>query len=170
MKTTTLYFLLLVSIIHFTCKKESSTSATNTTGTTSTTATTSTTGTLVNCDTSIVQAKTGNGCYPRLVTPKMCETIDLSGGKTYEIAWTTDGTVCETPWTLQIAGNPLTTSNIKSWSLSANVNTGITKYGGIIRISATDLEELTTDNGLYHWTVSSFYDSYPASQTFKIKK
>ncbi|MES2559992.1 MAG: hypothetical protein V4590_09645 [Bacteroidota bacterium] len=165
MKTTTLLFFLLITSIHFTCKKDSSDSS----ATTTTTGTTTTAPT-VKCDTSIVKAKTGSGCYPRLVTPVMCETIDLSGGKTYEIAWTTDGTICETPWTLQIAGNPLSNTNIKSWSLSTNVNTGITKYGGIVRISAADLEGLTTDNGLYHWTVASFYDSYPASQTFKVKK
>lgn len=124
----------------------------------------------VNCDTSIVANGHKGGCYPRLVTPAMCETIDLTNGKTYEFAWTTDGTNCETPWTFQIAGNPITPNNLKTWQLNEDLTAGITRYGGLINLKAADLDGLTTDNGLYHWTVASFYDSYPASKTFKVKQ
>ncbi len=129
-----------------------------------------TTNPVVKCDTSVVGDATSGGCNARLVTPVMCETIDLRNGKTYEFAWTTDGTTCETPWNFQIGGNPVTQNNIKSWSLSTNVNEGITGKGGIVRINAQTLDGLTTDNGLYHWVVESYYGSHPASKTFKVLK
>jgi hypothetical protein len=166
-----IYALAIFLLIHLSCKKDENKTASGTMSTS--TSTTSSTGSGTNpvkCDTSVVQDGRKNGCYPRLVTPAMCETIDLRNGKVYEFAWTTDGTICETPWTFQIAGNPITAQNVKTWSLATNVDQGITKYGGIINVSLLNLEGLTTDNGLYHWTVTSFYDSYPASQTFKLSK
>lgn len=122
------------------------------------------------CSASLVPDNTTGGCNIRLVTPAACETIDLSNGQVYEFAWTTDGTNCETPWTLQIAGDPLSEQNLVSGDFSTDVNAGITSMGGIVYISAQDVSILTSTSGLYHWTVSGFYGSYPASNAFYIKR
>lgn len=156
---------LFISWTYCGCKKDDKSSSSSSNSTTSTNPVAT-----VNCDTSIVSNGHKGSCYPRLVTPVMCETIDLSNGKTYEFAWTTDGSTCETPWTFQIAGNPFSQTNVKTWQLNANVDAGISRFGGIINLKLSDLDGLTTDNGLYHWTVTSYYDSYPASKTFKVKK
>jgi hypothetical protein len=102
------------------------------------------------------------------VTPAQCEVVDLRGGRTYEVAWTTDGTGCETPWTLSVAGDPLTEQNLRVVQLSMNAEAGITSYGGILRISAADLDGLTSATGLYHWSISSFHGSHPGSHTFQV--
>jgi hypothetical protein len=116
----------------------------------------------------LVPPAISGGCHVRLVTPAQCEVVDLRGGRTYEMAWTTDGTRCETPWTLQVAGEPLSAQNLRSAKLSINTEAGITSYGGILRISAADLEGLTSTSGLYHWSVASFYGSHPGAHTFQV--
>jgi hypothetical protein len=116
-----------------------------------------------------------NGCTSRLVTPTNCEEIDLTNGKYYEFAWTTDGVYCETPWTVCIAGNPAdlnTGDNIVCGRFSENVAQGITHYGGLISLNAADFNSLglTSNNGIYHWVVGSWYGSHPDSQTFRVKQ
>ncbi len=124
----------------------------------------------VNCDTVFLTANITGGCLLRSVTPAKCQEVDLRNGATFEFAWTSDGTFCETPWRLSIAGNPVTANNIKQWSLSVNTSTGITSYGGIVNVNAADLEGLTSYNGVYHWLIESFHESHPATIAFKVKK
>lgn len=128
----------------------------------------------VDCDAVLLPAY-DNGCTLRLVTPERCEEIDLTNGKTYEFAWTTDGIYCETPWHVCIAGNPAdvnTGENIYCQDFSEDVSQGITHSGGVVYLSADALDSLglTTDNGIYHWVVASWSYSHPDSQTFRVKK
>ncbi|KJV07825.1 hypothetical protein [Methylocucumis oryzae] len=74
-----------------------------------------------------------------------------------------------------MAGNPAnlaTGDNIYSQQFSTDVSAGITHYGGLVRISAKTLTNLglTSDNGIYHWVVVSWYGSHPASQAFRVKQ
>ncbi len=125
-----------------------------------------------NCNEVIAQGEDTGGCRIRLVSPTVCEEIDLSGGKTYEFAWTTDGTNCETPYKLYIAGNPVdlqSSENIKGWSLSAKAGE-ISGTGGVYYVSAAHLEGLQSQDGIYHWVVAGWYGSKPNTQTFRVKK
>jgi hypothetical protein len=126
------------------------------------------------CPAPIVADATNGGCRIRLVSPTQCETIDLTGGKTYEFAWTSDGTFCETPWVLSVAGNPNnleTGQNIVEVRLSKQDGT-ISNTGGVLRVSAEDFVNsgLTSSDGVYHWVVRSFHGSHPASITFRVNK
>ena len=112
------------------------------------------------------------GCRIRLVTPAAGETIDLSGGKTYEFAWTNDGSDCETPYTLYLAGNPAnaeTNQNIVNWSLSVQVGQ-ISRTGGYVNMSASDFANVTSTDGSYQWVIVGYYGSHPASQVFHVTK
>ncbi|MBI5533084.1 MAG: hypothetical protein HY898_10230 [Deltaproteobacteria bacterium] len=123
------------------------------------------------CDAVIVPEVPGNGCAIRLVTPQRCEEVDLTNGRTYEFAWTTDGTWCETPYKLYIVGNPPSESNAVVWSYSTTYENGmITHNGGLDRISAADLQAVTSTDGIYHWVVVGFHGSHPASVAFRIKQ
>lgn len=120
----------------------------------------------------LVSDATSGGCRIRLVTPDSCASVDLSGGKVYELAWTTDGTICETPWKIYLAGNPAnpeTGENVASYRLSTNGGT-ITQRGGVINIDAAVFNDLKSTDGTYHWVVESFYGSRPASKNFKLIK
>ena len=122
------------------------------------------------CTEPVAVADISGGCAPRLVTPAACTEIDLTEGKTYEFAWTTDGSGCETPWTLFLAGNPATAENTVTVQLSTNTAEGVSKTGGVAYATANDFAQLRTDNGLYHWMVASHYGSHPASAAFTVKK
>jgi hypothetical protein len=122
------------------------------------------------CNVSVVAAVPGQGCSIRMVTPNRCEQVDLSNGKSYEFAWTTDGTWCETPFKLYLAGNPVSEANSKVFSYSTNYKNGmITHNGGLDALTAADFEGLTSDNGLYHWMLAGFHGSHPESQAFYVK-
>lgn len=127
------------------------------------------------CDIVLIPDETSGGCNVRLVEPAACEEIDLTNGKEYVFGWTTDGSYCETPWTFYIAGNPAnlaTGENIYWKQFSTDISIGISHTGGLVRLSAASLESLglTSDNGIYHWLVVSWYGSHPASRTFRVKK
>ena len=133
------------------------------------------------CGTPLTVDHSSGGCRIRLVTPKNCEEIDLSNGKTYEFAWTTDGTNCELPYKLFVAGNPAsveTNENGEVVSMTnvfeGRINRGdfISNTGGVLQVSAANIEGLgvTTDNGTYQWQIDSFHGSGPAAQFFKVKK
>jgi hypothetical protein len=127
------------------------------------------------CNVVLVPDETSGGCHVRLAEPANCEEIDLSQGKEYLLGWTSDGTYCETPWTFYIAGNPAnlaTGENIYWKQFSTNTVAGISHTGGLVRLSAASLDSLglTSDNGIYHWLVVSWYGSHPASRTFRIKR
>jgi hypothetical protein len=131
----------------------------------------STGGEPAGCSDVVLPAEAVGGCAIRLVTPARCEEIDLTGGQTYEFAWTTDTTECETPYELDLAGNPLSDENVVSWSLSENPDEGITRTGGgVYRVGAQDLAPLSTDSGIYHWVVLGYYGSHPDSQTFRVRR
>lgn len=126
------------------------------------------------CPSPVLADGTVGGCRIRLVTPKQCETIDLTGGKSYEFAWTTDGTFCETAWKLQVGGNPL---NIETGEniVTATINKQegyVSNTGGVIYLTAADFNNsgLTSSDGVYHWVISSFHGSHPASVTFRVNK
>jgi hypothetical protein len=145
--------------------------ANKTTSSSSSSSSSSSGGASATCDAApAIPAAISGGCAPRLVTPSVCEEIDLSNGQSYEFAWTTDGTGCETPWTVCVGGNPLTDANSGCVKLSTNLSNGISRTGGVVRVTANDLAGLQSDNGTYHWIVKSYYGSHPASVAFKIKK
>ena len=107
---------------------------------------------------------------PQIVTPRACEAIDLSGGRTYEIGWTTNGTGCETPWKLCVVGSPATEANGGCVELSTDVTQGISSTGGVIRLNASNLTGITSDTGYYHLVIASFYGSHLGSVAFRVKK
>lgn len=117
----------------------------------------------------VLADNTTGGCRIRLVTPNTCAEVNLSDDKTYEFAWTTDGTTCETPWKVTLAGNPPTEDNQITYTVSTDGNM-ITQKGAVIPVGKAAFEGLRSDNGTYHWVVKSFYDSYPASKNFKVIK
>ncbi|OGL38985.1 MAG: hypothetical protein A3C43_08865 [Candidatus Schekmanbacteria bacterium RIFCSPHIGHO2_02_FULL_38_11] len=103
------------------------------------------------------------------MVPANCEEITLP----YLFAWTTNGTYCETPYKFFIGGNPWTEANTWQWSLSEDVSgyPQIVKSGVSAKwVTAADLANLTTDNGIYHWVVTGWSGSHPASQTFRVKQ
>lgn len=122
-----------------------------------------------NCNQVYLQAEVSGGCDITLITPRPCEEIDLSNGKVYEFAWQTGGSYCETPYKFYIAGNPVSDNNMLSWSLSEEIGKVSRKLGGIHYISANDIRQLNSNNGIYHWVVMGFYGSHPSSQTFRVK-
>lgn len=123
------------------------------------------------CSAVALPAQVSGGCSIRLVTPSNCELIDLRGGKSYEFAWTTDTTMCETPFQLIVAGNPPTQDNALTWNFSDGSNNGLVgkNTGGLTWITAADLARLRSDNGIYHWVVAGWYGSHPDSQTFRVQ-
>jgi hypothetical protein len=122
------------------------------------------------CPAQAIPPAVSGACVPRFVTPSACEVVDLSGGKTYELAWTTGGTGCETPWKLCAAGNPVSDPNSTCVDLNVDVNAGISRTGGVYRINATSLAGLSSDNGYYHVLVTSFFGSHNGTVAFYVKK
>lgn len=123
------------------------------------------------CATVISPAVAGNGCAIRLVTPPRCADVDLSNGQTYEFAWTTDGTFCETPFKLIVVGNPPSEANAVVYSYSTNYQNGmISNYGGLDRLGAGDVQAVTSTDGIYHWWVQGYYGSHPDSIAFRLTK
>lgn len=121
------------------------------------------------CNTVHLPAEYTGGCHISLVTPSICEEIDLSNGKTYQFAWQTGGTFCETPFKLYIAGNPVTEENTRMWQYSTKAGQVSRTGGGFDYISAQNLSQLTSNNGIYHWVVTGWFGSHPNSQTFRVK-
>jgi hypothetical protein len=120
------------------------------------------------CGEPFFQEEYSGGCRPRLVTPAHCETI---GTGTVEVAWTTDGTWCETPWHLIVCGNPVADDNCFSVDLSVDVESGITNKGGVYYASGAAVKNsgLRTDDGRYHLAVAGWYWSHGESHTFYVK-
>ncbi len=130
---------------------------------------------VASCNVVLVPDGTSGGCNIRLVEPAACEEIDLTNGKEFLFGWTTDGSYCETPWRFYLAGNPanlVTGENIYWKDFSTDSSLGISHTGGLVRLSATALDSLglTSDNGIYHWLVTGWYGSHPASHTFRVKR
>lgn len=120
------------------------------------------------CDAPRIPDNSMGGCRVRLVTPTECETIDLRGGRAYEFAWTTDGTGCELPWKFIILGTPLSETNGSLWTLSTDLEQGISSAGGIFYLRAGDFDGIEAQGGIYQWTVASFYGSSPEGRQFRI--
>jgi hypothetical protein len=114
------------------------------------------------------------GCTIRLAQPVGCQTVDLTGGKTYTFEWTGSG--CATPWELCVGGSPAnftTTPMSNAGCVQVNINgSNVTTTTGIISFSAADIAAsgLTSTSGVYYWTVRSWYGSHPATQAVKIVK
>lgn len=126
-----------------------------------------------NTDTIAFPENFSGGCYPQCYTPAKGETIDLTNGKYYQFAWQTmNGSNCETPWFLYIAGNPFnmeTGANVMYWQFSKKEGQ-FSGNGGYVNLTAANLEGLTSYNGVYHWVIMGWYGSHPNSVAFKIKK
>jgi hypothetical protein len=117
----------------------------------------------------VLPSELSGGCYITLVTPAPCEQIDLSNGRSYEFAWQTGGTMCETPFKFYIAGNPYNDQNVLSWQFSTKVGQISRTGGGFTYVTAQDLSNLTSTDGVYSWVVMSWYGSHPASQNFRVR-
>jgi hypothetical protein len=117
-----------------------------------------------------LQANITGGCRIRMVTPSNCEEINLANGQSFEFAWTTDGTGCETPFKIIAAGSPPTAENSVELSIPTN-GAAITRQGGLINVTLAELKNLglASDNGEFHWVVMSFHGSHPQSQVFRFR-
>ncbi len=115
-----------------------------------------------------------------VLAPTVCQELDLSGDKTAEIRWTTDGTDCPsdeqgrfTGFVGYIGGNPITQNedntlnNVKGFQLAGE---GVNRGGGAVLLRARDLEGLTSTDGTYEWTIRSGLQAGPASVTIRIKR
>lgn len=112
-------------------------------------------------------ADPNGSCRIRLVSPAPCEKVDLTAGKFYEFAWTNDGTNCEGPYLISLAVTD--GANAQEISEQVNFNGGtVSGSGGVVRVDASDLNGMELKEGIYHWTVASFYGSRPASNPFKL--
>ena len=122
------------------------------------------------CNVVHLPAENTGGCRIKLITPANCEEIDLSNGKTYQFAWQTGGTFCETPFKLYIAGNPVSDENTRMWQYSTKAGQVSRTGGGYDEVSLQNLSQLKSNNGIYHWVVTGWFGSHPNSQTFRVKK
>jgi|GEM_PF-2256406 len=126
------------------------------------------------CRAPVADDHTTGGCRIRLVTPGSCATVDVSGGKTYEFAWTTDGTTCELPYKAYLAGHPVTKNedgslnNVREFTI--NRGDTVSQTGGVIYVGAGAFEGLESDDGTYDWLIESFHRSGPASNVFRVTK
>lgn len=118
-------------------------------------------------------APTG-GCNITLSTAA-CSTADLTGGKTFELAWSTNTTFCEGPHKLQIGGDPpssWSSGNAIEFSVSTqdpNDRAGMTRnIGGYFRINAADLQGLTSTSGVFYYRVLSFSGSASEIRAFNV--
>lgn len=125
--------------------------------------------------TPVIAAAPTGGCNLTLVTP-VCATGDITGGKTFELAWSTNQTFCEGPHTLLIAGDPPSSwqsGNVVEFSIVSTIGPderqGMTRnIGGYLRIGPQDLDQLTSSNGIYHYQVLSFGGSASETRAFHI--
>jgi hypothetical protein len=122
------------------------------------------------CGPQAIPPALSGGCVPRFATPAVCQEVDLTNGRTFEVGWTTDGTGCETPWRLCAAGNPVSDANSACVSLSENVNAGISRTGGLYYLSAADLQGLTSTDGVFYLLVASFYQSHNGTLAFRVRR
>ncbi len=130
------------------------------------------------CPTTPVRpAAPSGGCTMSLVTP-VCSMADLTGGKVFELAWSTNMTFCEGPHTLYIAGDPPSsweTGNVVEFSIASTVGPnnrqGMTRnIGGYLNINSADLVGLTSSTGIYYYLVASYHGSASESRAFRVVK
>ncbi|MEI7703728.1 MAG: hypothetical protein WCK73_03925 [Deltaproteobacteria bacterium] len=126
------------------------------------------------CSVVPVADHTSGGCKIRLAQPIGCQQVDLTGGKSATFEWTTDGTVCETPWSLCVGGSPSNfTTPSNAGCISIQTVGTVTRTTGIVSFTAADLAGygLTSTSGVYYWTVQNWSGaSYPATQAFRVLK
>ncbi len=129
------------------------------------------------CPTTPVEpAAPASGCEITLSTA-VCSTADLTGGKSFELAWSTNTTFCEGPHKLQIGGDPPSSwsgGNAVEISVSSqppDARAGMTRnIGGYFNINAQDIAGLTSSSGVYYYRVLSFYGSASEVRAFKVVK
>lgn len=148
----------------------SSVSSSSSSGSTGSETPSGSSGTSTGCGAQAIPPAVSGGCTPRIVTPAACEEVDLRGGRAYELAWTADGTGCETPWKLCVGGNPVSDPNSTCVDLATDTSAGISRTGGVLRVTAADLQGLTSTDGVYHLLVASFYGSHAGSVAFRVQK
>jgi hypothetical protein len=132
--------------------------------------------------TPVIQRVWGSGgCQLTLVAPTNCATASFS--PFLELAWSTNGTLCEGPHRFFLIGHPpseansvqytLGTTNGSEFSFGQNGSTyAMTpNLGGYVRLVRADLSDVTSSNGQYHWAVGGFFNlaeggSISESRTF----
>jgi hypothetical protein len=127
--------------------------------------------------TSPLAAEWSGGCQMSLSTA-VCSTADLTGGKSFELAWSTNTTFCEGPHTVYLGGDPPSswqTGNLVTFSILSTVGPdarqGMTRnIGGYLNINAQDLANLTSASGVYYYRVASFHGSASEVRAFHVLK
>lgn len=112
----------------------------------------------------VLPAAPAGGCNLTLTTAA-CSTADLSGGKSFELAWSTNQTFCEGPHKVYLAGDPQsswTSGNAVEFEIDStigpNERQGMTRnIGGYLNINTGDIDQLTSSTGIYYYRVSDFY-------------
>lgn len=115
------------------------------------------------------------GCQLSLTTP-VCATADLTGGKAFELDWSTNTTFCEGPHKIYVAGDPPSSWNNGNYvqfelvSTSSNPDRGMMtrNIGGYLRITAADLAGVSSPSGIYYYRVTSFYGSASEARAFRV--
>lgn len=117
----------------------------------------------------IVAAVPMSGCDMHATTPE-CAVADLTGGKAFELSWTTNHTFCEGSHHVLVGGDPPS-----SWKSAGNYFTidvasqdgaghlpdsrsGMTRnIGGYLNITAADLQGIQSPSGIYYYVVADWF-------------
>jgi hypothetical protein len=123
--------------------------------------------------TPILAAAHTGGCRIDTTTP-VCSVADLSNGKSFELAWTTNQTFCEGPHEVVVTGDPPTAANSVSWkitsSYSGNDASMTRNIGGFMLITAKDIATVTSTTGIYYYGVADFHGSRSEGRAFQVVK
>jgi hypothetical protein len=126
--------------------------------------------------TPVAAAAPTGGCNISLTTP-VCATADLTGGKDFELAWSTNMTFCEGPHKIQVGGDPpstWTTGNALEWSVASTSTSDRAQMtrdsGGFVKFNASEIAALTSASGIYYYRVVSFYGSASEARAFRVVK
>ncbi len=124
--------------------------------------------------TPIAAAAPSGGCSITLTTPT-CSTADLTGGKDFELAWSTSATFCEGPHKIQVGGDPpssWTSGNALEWSVASTSTSDRAQMtrniGGFVKFNASEIAGLTSASGVYYYRVVSFYGSASEVRAFRV--
>jgi hypothetical protein len=117
-------------------------------------------------------AHTG-GCRIDTTTPA-CSVADLTNGKSFELAWTTNFTFCEGPHEVFVTGDPPSAANSVSWKITSSYtgnDASMTRdSGGFMLITAKDIAQVTSTSGIYYYGVASFGGSRSEGRALQVVK
>jgi hypothetical protein len=120
----------------------------------------------------LAAAHTG-GCRIDTTTP-VCAVADLTNGRSFELAWTTNQTFCEGPHEVVVTGDPPSAANSVSWkitsSYSGNDASMTRNSGGFMLITAKDLASISSTTGTYYYGVADFHGSRSEGRAFQVVK